>query len=399
LYALLAKQVNKYTSGDSSSVPVERAQHLLESICYCIGAYLKTIEDMELKLNTLKEESIEQLFSKGQELVRLYVKKSKDLLNTLKLNALSVNNYAYHDTIFDGIADFFKDYDCRFGAQDSPGNIDYPLSKDVTDLSGVEYLYEYLEQLTIENDFCRKFSSESIEKLLRGYSDSYKEDLMNIYEPILANLLGRALLSKDLTDLNITEAERMELQQRLENCNKEQLLYSLNVEFDNICTTLKVTNNADIDYLRKAIIPFSQRLKQNLLLGKLDALFITLKEEPQNTGVYYQDGDQMQDDKLRELIETIRECEMLEDKIRLVQNNIRSLTDLVEVLPECFFEQEFQQVFEAFDVLELKVLWKYISQQQEIVYSVLEDAEQWQQEFIKYVDALGNDRKSEIMEV
>ena len=36
LYLLLARQTQKYTSGESSSIPEELAAELLDSICFCL---------------------------------------------------------------------------------------------------------------------------------------------------------------------------------------------------------------------------------------------------------------------------------------------------------------------------------------------------------------------------
>jgi len=50
LWMLLEKQSDRFTMGDSSSVPVETAQELLLSICFCIEMHLnKSSNTLEAK--------------------------------------------------------------------------------------------------------------------------------------------------------------------------------------------------------------------------------------------------------------------------------------------------------------------------------------------------------------
>lgn len=384
LYTLLAKQVNRYTSGDSTSVTIERAQQLLQSICYCISVYLKSAEDVDLQLKALNEETIESMFNKGQNLIKACLKKSKGLLEDLQKNALSVDNYAYKDTIFKGIPDFFYRYDYRYETAETSGSIDYPLSKDDMDLSGIEYIAEYLEHITMENDFCNKFSHESIESLLMGYGEAYKEDLINIYELVLTNALGAMVLSKDLADLNITEADIIVLKQKFRNTSEEQILDIFTKAFNHMCSMLNLSNSINIDYLKKALIPFSKRLRKNLDLNRLENLFITFKQPLETQEPYYQHGDPMQDSNLRELIERIRACEKLTDKVMLVQNHVKSLVDLVEILPECFYEGEFEQVFKLLSEFEISELSKYITQQRQMDNDYSEYEQPWEKALIHY---------------
>ena len=51
---LLARQTERYTGGESSSVRVETAQGLLLSIFYSIGLYLKSLPDTDTVIEVLK---------------------------------------------------------------------------------------------------------------------------------------------------------------------------------------------------------------------------------------------------------------------------------------------------------------------------------------------------------
>ena len=48
---------------------------------------------------------------------------------------------------------FFKLYDKKFAAHEISGSIDYPLYLEEINLSGVEFIAEYLRRISIEDRF------------------------------------------------------------------------------------------------------------------------------------------------------------------------------------------------------------------------------------------------------
>jgi len=378
----LKKQTDKYTSGDSSSVRVEIAEQITQSIYYCIGAYLKTVPEVNQQIDILKQDEVESLLNKGMEVTKVYLDKSKLLLKMIKSKCLGVNNQAYQDTISKGI--FFSEYDFGFGAHEIPGSIDYPLSIDSYDLLGIEYIYEYLLHLGFENDFCSNYSDNDIEVLLRGYNKDYAEILINIYELVLTNALGCSILGK--TGLDITEDDRKVLQQKLVVYTSEELVSELESRFQALCIKFNIINNQELKYLNLIIKPLSSRIEKSLEFGKLDTVFITLKEKTEEDLLYYEDGFQMEDDELRYLIEELQECRFLEDKIEIIQQNIRSLSDLIEVLEECFYGDEIYKVFELLGTNELFELRKLVTEAQEDNKYSDSEEKQWHNALISYLE-------------
>lgn len=69
-----------------------------------------------------------------------------------------------------------------------------------------------------------------------------------------------------------------------------------------------------------------------------------LREEPHEAG--FMDGDMMSDEELRQLIEELRECRYLSDKLLMVRREIHSIRDLNEILKHCFWDEECKAVLD-----------------------------------------------------
>jgi len=397
LYDLLAKQVDRYTNSESSSVRTEKAQQIFQSICYSIGIHLKSVSDSNTRIDLLKKEKISVLYFNGINQIISDIAKANSMLVNLQSEMIKVDNYAYDDTILRGIPVFFHDYDYEFSAYDDPGSIDYPLCNDITKKSGIEFISEYLLYLTEENIFCKKFPDANIEKLLRGYSDEYMHVLVNIYELILTNALGCEILGKSVTDLYLDSDDRELLQKKLEKLNIVELQVVLWEAYEKICFEIDLEEKIATDYVKEAIHRLAIRLRQNLKIGVLENTFITLKVEEQETNRFYEDGQQMEDDDLRDIIDEMRECRFTADKIAILHRHIHSLNDLAELLEECFYEDEFEEVYKLLNDMELAILWKRIIDVQEDEFSQDDDSiKEWMEALLTFIDSLGEEKKEEI---
>ena len=64
---LLTKLLHRYTSGQSSSVPVETGRKIQQSLLYTIGYYLKSLSDAETRLTILQEKPLLDLYENGKK--------------------------------------------------------------------------------------------------------------------------------------------------------------------------------------------------------------------------------------------------------------------------------------------------------------------------------------------
>ena len=71
----------------------------------------------------------------------------------------------------------------------------------------MDYVNHYLDQLLAENDFLRCFSADALIPVLNRHSPDYRGLLINLFEPIATNALGRMLLHLDPLPLYIDPAD------------------------------------------------------------------------------------------------------------------------------------------------------------------------------------------------
>ncbi len=382
LQKLIEEQVRKYTSGESSSVRIEIAENLLRSIYYCLGISLKYEQGVESKLALLKNGNIKTLFLEGIDRIKIKVTQAKSVFLDIKTKRLRVHNYAYEDTIVNGLEMFFAEYNPRFFAHDTPCDIDYPLSHDIMNYSGIEYMYRYLNCLNTENKFCSYFSNDAIEAILCGYSKYYQEDLINIYEVVLGNAVARILSENDLSELSVTEEDRQVIEKLLRIDNGKELENNLHKAFERICSSMDF-NEEEIVYLKKAIQPLSVRIKHNFENACLDKIFVTGRDYFEKEDYSYQSGKQMENKALRRVISEIRDCRYVSDKIAIVKRTVKNLEDLIEILEDCFWEGEYQEVFSLLSDYELTMLRKQIAEEQECGYLDFETGN-WKQALLVY---------------
>lgn len=184
---LLSEEILRYNCGRSSSVRVEKAQSLLESILYSITAYLQTVPDPAA---ALRDESAAVLRQNGIDLLDRYMEDVKKLLEEVKATRTPTELIAYNHTLDECFGEELDRYDPRFAAQETPcGLIDYPLLKDDMSVTGILYVKNYLTQLKDENRFCSGYKKNYIRALLLTHGKKhrldYRQMLVNIPELIL----------------------------------------------------------------------------------------------------------------------------------------------------------------------------------------------------------------------
>ena len=188
---ILSEEILYYTNGKSNSVSTETAQSLLESMLYCITAYLDTLADPS---DALQTRDLGELYQKGLALVNQYIEDAKKLLIEVKATRVQTDLIAYNSTIDCDIDQLLKCYNPRFEAQNTTplsatAFIEYPLSKDDMSITGIIYIKNYLTQLKLENEFCAKYSKNHIRSLLFTHGAKhhldYREMLVNIPELIM----------------------------------------------------------------------------------------------------------------------------------------------------------------------------------------------------------------------
>lgn len=358
---LLKEKLKYYTRDQSTSVMVEKAEELLQCIDYTIGIYLKTFKNIKLVIEELKAISLRQLLENGQNLIDKKIISSKKLLQEISKNKLKVNNYSYNDTIDDGFTSFFKEYNPFFFANQADGSIDYQLCLDDMNCIGIEYINNYLYTLKLENDFCININISEINNILKSYARNSEELLINIFELTLTNCIGEVICGRDLTDLDISSLDREYIKIKLEKFNLSELKNKIIKYAKECCDILNVKDKELISYVEKSAIKISSSINQGIKLDKLENVFLSFIKEDENSAIHYTDGERMKNSEFKKLSEEIRDCALVSEKINLINNNIKSLEDLVDILgADCLFEEEYTVCFKHLSKIQIVLLSRYI---------------------------------------
>ena len=397
---LLAKRTERFTGGESSSVKVETAQRILQSIFYSIGIYLKSFPDPDMSIAVLKQKPLPELYQQGKKLIEIQLDSTKQLFYEIQNDHLITDNRAYNDTLLDGIPGFFPAYDVDFAAHDTPASIDYPLSDDKMDLVGVEYISSYLQKLFLENEFCKNFPVHDIHCLLRGYDDHYQDLLINIFELVLTNAVGSWLANKSV-QLRVLPLDRQYLQDKLTNLSRDILNKMLQDTSTQIIKVLDISNKLLQEHIAWTVMALSTKLKHALDNNRLESLFVSLKEDNSQTVFQFEDGEKMKDELFRSVADEIRECRYISDKIAIIQRELHSITDLVDILEGyCIFDDEFTEIYQSLGDMELALLSRRLPTHViDSDFHFTENEKEWKNRLNYYLEEIDFTRRESIREL
>jgi len=381
IWNLLGKHTERYTMGDSTSVPIEIAEELLNSICFSLGLELRELMNAK---EVLMEEDISDLLKASWSKIASLMERGKKLLEAVRKSSLNIENISYKDTLNE-IDKFFNKYDYRFFAHKIDCSIDYQLSNPISEkLQGIEYINEYLKALLIENEFCICFDKDNIIYILNSYCSDYKELLINIFEPILTNAIGLDILGRDILTLEISALQREALLGIFRNLSEAEILVKLKSSAKSICDILGIVDNEKIEYIQKTAANIYPRIEVGLSIGNIDNIFLSFKYEEDLKESEFIDNDTMDNERLRNLINEINDCRFISDKIAMVKEEVNSLSDLVEVLNLCFWEDEALELFKTLSKEELYIIKHYLDNK----YEAYSSDSEWESKFMNYIRGL-----------
>lgn len=272
--SLLADSTQRYNKGQSSSIRVEAAQVIMASNFYTIGLYLKSLPDIPSALDDLRKESIVNLYEQGRRLIKQKLHVARYLYLSVIKTKIQTNNYTYNASIDDGIKSFFQNYSADYEAHEIPAFIDYQLANPVAGWAGVEYMIHYLHNLHMENLFCARFDNAVIQDLMQGYHTGFKDLLVNIFEQVLQNALGRAVLDKEILPLSLEPSDIRELKNTLQNRSKDSIYSLLQTAADIVIHTLSITNESFKPYVYATLPEIAARIYSATDNDALQAIFV-----------------------------------------------------------------------------------------------------------------------------
>lgn len=274
LWSLLEKRTKLYTMGDSTSIPKEIAEELLNSICFTLG--INTENSVET-LYQLKNVNLEEKYNQGLKVIEKKIEAGKHLWERTCFNTPKIDNISMNSTL-KSIGIFWKRHDYNFFAHDIPCDIDYQLCHAVpTTFLGIDYINQWLLNITIENEFLLRFHSDLCIKLLESYCKDYKGLLINLYEPIATNALGLALIGGNISKLNITEVDRKKIAAIFKYISPQQSIELLKDATETLLQFLNIINKSSKDYLEKLAIDLYPRIQVSIDNAHLEGVFLSIE--------------------------------------------------------------------------------------------------------------------------
>lgn len=333
LVIILTEQIDKWSEGESSSIPTEKAQEIMTSIMFIIGIFLKSCDTPEQAVNILKSKSLKTLFEEGQKLTKRKTAISHGLQKRIINNLFNTSNSFYRSTIVEGLNGFFKLYNPQFSAHEIHITVDYPIYIGRPELCGIEFIERYLRYIEAENGFCICFNEQDIHHLLCGLTQDYHNIPMNIFEPVLLSALGLTMLERNPKLLNINRGDISLLYQKF---SKQSLNEIINILAQALCDLEReiILPKTAKQYISLCIPAFASSIMNSTKMKNLDKLFLVPSYPEYDTKIMFSYGIRMDDKNYQKLVEKIIQADSSEEKITHILNDIHSLADLLDILSD-----------------------------------------------------------------
>lgn len=202
--ALVKKKATELFVEDQSTIPIELAEELLESISFTMQYF--TEQNMVNLSEFLKdEERFLSLYDRAETFLNSDLK-SRELDFSQQLGLLyKLHNRAYVETVFIAISSFFKHYDTKFKANDYIITADYPLLRENRSLKGLLFINDYIKCLMTEQSFMASYTQSHINAFLKYYHREHYELIYNISELVFHNGLLSHLLKRTPENLILSK--------------------------------------------------------------------------------------------------------------------------------------------------------------------------------------------------
>lgn len=370
LIPLLSELAKKYTSNESTSISYDTAKQLMGSIIFCINETSFYSELLPVKHDRTPQEA----YSLGYSLAKDKCKKAQKLFNSIRDSFHSYQNICYYETVIKGMPAFFDWYDVTFSATNHILTLDYPLMHPLQHLEGIDLIYEYLKCIQLEQLFLKKFPIEYLLAHFEFAHKNYKDLIENVCRLPLRYAIGCMIIEQSIFHYHLNKDDLELIKRKIENKKKTELEDLIRKQLRNLISNQFDNNQLLFDYLISDCTDFSYELNFCIEHNCLENIFPIPRKESREQQPQFVEGELMDDEKLRELMDELGNYQTLSDKILIIKDTVSTLTDLKEILKECFYSGEYTEVFKLLSPEEINVLKKEITQK----ISNYEDLYEWE---------------------
>ena len=260
MYLLMGKQVQSYHKhrhmGNNSSVPVELAQELMESIEYTIG----------LVGGVYAHRNIGEALVLGQEVLESKLSKAKSMLELVNGTAPQWQTECRWEALR-YLRHYLEQYDHLHLAHKGPDDLFYPiLISPPEGIRGIDSCLFNLNILWIENQIMAGVPDDSLEQ----FWDRLPAATLNQCEHLLINGIGKALLRTGIDPLVFETEEHMQLIVALLEATEEGLRDAAKL----LCECLNLKDENARMYVEAVVPQLTMWIGDEVRNGNLDNLFI-----------------------------------------------------------------------------------------------------------------------------
>lgn len=270
LIPITAELAVKYGGYENTSVSYERAQRLMEAVMYCIDEY------EAYGKNTLAGEKVsaKEAYAAGRKLVEEKVKNLTRIYNEMMPEFKDYGSQCLRDSVIKGIPEFLKYYDMKYCPQDTLLTLDYPVMTDISGLSGVDAVYEFIRCIGIEQRFLREFHPIYVGEVLSGLHVEFELLAENICSIVLRNTVGHIILDKPLSEKGFSREEYEELYRLFQGSSGEEIQNTVKEAIWCIAKQIPGGGKELQDYLEQDTADFTVRIQNAVYHHCFEPIFL-----------------------------------------------------------------------------------------------------------------------------
>ena len=260
MYLLMGKQVQSYHKhrhmGSNSSVPVELAQELMESIEYTIG----------LVGGVYAHRNIGEALVLGQEILESRLSKAKSMLELVNGTAPQWQTECRWEALR-YLRHYLEQYDYLHLAHEGPDDLFYPiLISPPEGIRGIDSCLFYLNILWIENQIMAGVPEDALEQ----FWDKLPAATLNQCEHLLINGIGKALLRTGIDPLIFETEEYMKIIVAMMSATEEKLRDAAKL----LCEWLNLKDENARMYVEAVVPQLTMWVGDNVRGSNLESIFV-----------------------------------------------------------------------------------------------------------------------------
>ena len=264
IHTLLRGQVESYNKhyhkGNNTSVSVELARELMDSIRYTLPYGTGT----DAKAALLS----------GQAVLQGLLEAAKRKWLLVQGTMADVDSDFFRESVL-SLGMWLESYDYLHFAARTPELPDYPLLKNPEPLpEGIGGAQALLQCFWYENQILCALENAPVQELLQRAVPDFYGVPVNLCEQPMFNAAGRAMLELKPLELEINDEQRRILLRKLRSISGEERKLLVTLSMEAVCAALALPDAGAACYARSAADHLLPRLEAALIGGSLEYVFV-----------------------------------------------------------------------------------------------------------------------------